>query len=207
MVLVQALRIIFLLLFVACAGAERKEDALELSIMEVKPDKASALVTQNLLHLNQVYDLNPFLFTRLIRVQTNVPSRPAPILIVNTRYAAEPRMLLAVLLNQQMLRWLLMNRGPTRRALADLRKLYPRLPQDGPGEIGLSPHLRMLASYLEYRALQMYLGDIFAKGVIERLIQDKHFPVIYSQVLGKGEVLEKILGARKLFPKPLARTP
>lgn len=188
-----------ILLFVAACATNRAQIVPEgLKITEVHPSKKTALVTQNLLHLNQVYDLEPLLLTREIKVQDKALATATPVLTLDTRFAEEPNKLLSLWLHQLMELWLKAHPTEVEAAVGQLNKIYTRIPPP-------DTHRTMLACYLEYQALIFYLGEAQARSVILSFIQKKqrhHW--VFGQLLKKDPAIKKIVETGNLLP-PLQR--
>ncbi len=193
----------FLLLlgFLGCSSAPIPEELpYGLEIREKKQSKWTALTKQNLIHLAQVYNLKPFLYTKKIRIVPNEPSHSHPVLTINTRFAEQPRKLLATLLHEEFHWWVAKKKSSYKVARAQLGKLFPRPTVYRNNLEGTYEHL--VVCYLELRALTVFLGPQEArKTVIELMSKDKTYPWIYSQVLTKHELLKKIVESAKLVPK------
>lgn len=191
------------LLLSSCASDKKEIHPSGLMIEEVNPDKMTALTKQNLLHLAQVYDLSPFLFTKKVRIEQKVIPTPYPVLTINTRNAEKPRNLLSVFLHEELHWWLDKNPKASADAINELKKIYPKAPQtQSYGKD--STYLHLIVCYLELRTLEFYLGKKEARNVITDLMKkDKIYPWIYYQILFKDFAVKKIVNKYKLLPPPL----
>lgn len=177
------------------------EDVIE--ITEINPNRLTALTKQNLFHLAKVYDLKPFLFTKKINVQSYVVPHSHPVLTLNTRNAEKPHQLLATWLHEEFHWWVSSHRKETDRAITQLRRAFPKIPAGGALNVR-SNYLHLVICYLEYRALEHYLGKKDAREVINHLVRkDKLYPWIYTQVLRKGNMIKRIVQKNNLLPPPL----
>lgn len=202
--------ILFLLLGTLTIGCASKSDVDHpsgLKVEEINPDKWTALTKQNLLHLAQVYDLRPFLFSKNIRIQTKVIPESHPVITLNTRNAERPQKLLANFLHEELHWWTSMNPVAVEGAINELKKIYPKAPKTlSYGQDGT--YLHLIICFLEYRALQYYLGKKEAREIITSLMKkDKVYPWIYYQVLNKDYAIRKIVLKHKLLPPPLPQNP
>ncbi len=198
----------FLFVFILATGCATKDEKtqhdLGLEITEIHPNKFTALTKQNLVHLFQVYDLDPFLYTRKIHVQSRVISKSHPILTLNTRYAEKPTKLLAALLHEELHWFAGLHSKNVNKAIAELKKIYPQVPTEGGSKSTHSTYLHMIICYLEYQSLKHYLGDKESKKLIEDMIKgDKIYPWIYTQVLYKNFAIKRVVHKYRLLPKPL----
>lgn len=187
---------ISLLLLFACASPEVEEHPSGLKVTEIKPNRDSHIMKQNLLQLSQVYDLSPFLFTKKIQIKTDAIPQSHPVLTLNIRYTNYPDKILATFLHEQFHWWALMKKVDLKKAEKDLKKMYPKQTE------GVYAHF--LICYLEYKAMKHYLGPAKAKPIFFDFIQkDKIRPWIYGQVIAREAVLGKIFKKYKLIPAPL----
>lgn len=175
-----------------------------LTIIELHPNRWTALTRQNLDHLMQVYDLTPFLFTNTVHIQSRVIPHSHPVLTLNSRHAESPNKLLAVFLHEQLHWWLEPKTKDLERAFKDLKRLYPKLPTTGVARDPESTYLHLLLCYLEYKALTHYLGRVPAYKLFQQIInEEKVYPWIYNQILRNYRQLQKIAVKYKLEPAPI----
>lgn len=200
------LRSIFILImFVLCGCASKvvEEHPSGLNIVEVKPNKWTLIMKQNMLHLAQVYDLRPFLFTKKIHVESMVIPHSHPILTLNTRSAEKPKKILSVWMHEELHWWMDKNSKATAAAINELKKIYPNAPK-GMGQYENSTLLHLMVCFLEMKTLAFYVGDKEARSIIEEIMRkDKLYPWIYYQVLNKDFAIKKVLKKHKLVPPPL----
>lgn len=197
------LLIIFILSLFSCSSEQPKriyEDVIE--ITEINPNRLTAVTKQNLFHLAKVYDLKPFLYTKKIHVQSYVIPHSHPTLTINTRNVDRPHHLLATWLHEEFHWWAVEKNAETEKAIADLKKVFPKIPAGGANN-ERSSYLHLMICYLEYRSLIHFLGAKEAKRVIDETIKDgKVYPWIYNEVLTNPEI-GKIVQKHKLIPAPL----
>lgn len=196
--------LLVILTFLGCASRPQEiETPSGLEIIEIKPNKWTAVMKQNMFHLAQVYDLSPFLFTRKIHVESKVIPHSHPVLTLNTRNAEKPHKILSVWLHEELHWWTEKNKKNTELAIKELKKVYPRAPITR-SEGKDSTHLHLIVCYLEYRALGFYLGQKTASEVVtETMKRDKIYPWVYYQVLFRDYSINKIVKKYKLLPPPL----
>jgi hypothetical protein len=198
------LSIFILFLLVSCAGQPPAAPKPMLNIKEVNPNKWTHLTKQNLEHLIQVYDLEPFIFTDLIHIQSRVVPHSHPILTLNSRFAEAPHRLLAVFLHEQLHWWLEKNQEKVKLAKLDLKKIFLAIPKEGMARNQDSTYLHFIVCYLEYRALQHFLGKKQADHILMTMIkEDKVYPWIYGRIFEKYQEIEKIIRQHDLEPAPL----
>ena len=73
----------------------------DLEITEINPNQWTALTKKNMLMLTKDYDLEPFLFTKKINIQSRVIPHSHPILTLNTRNAEFPLKILSTWLHEE----------------------------------------------------------------------------------------------------------
>lgn len=192
-----------MLIMWGCATKVVEEHPSGLNIVEIKPNKWTAIMKQNMLHLAQVYDLRPFLFTKKIHVESMVIPHSHPVLTLNTRSAEKPKKILSVWMHEELHWWMDKNPKSTTLAINELKKIYPQAPK-GMGQYENSTLLHLMVCYLEMKALGLYIGDKEARSIIEEIMRkDKLYPWVYYQVLNKDFAIKKILKKHKLVPPPL----
>lgn len=189
-------------LFAGCAS--QKEAAPSgLEIQEVKPDKWTALTRQNILHLAQVYDLGPLLFTKRINIETGSHPSSHPVLTLNTQHAEYPNRLLAQLLHEELHWWTSQRTKEIDLAIKDLVKIYPKVPH-AKNEKPYVTYLHLIVCYAEFRTLEHYLGKKEARNILTQSMQkNKNLSWAYYQVLYKDFALKKVVEKHKLLPPPL----
>jgi hypothetical protein len=198
------LSIFILLLLAACATQPPAAPKPLLIIKEIHPNKWTHLTKQNLEHLLQVYELEPFLFTKVVHIQSRVIPHSHPVLTLNSRFAEAPHRLLAVFLHEQLHWWEEMNPEKVKLAKQDLRALFPVIPKEGIARNLDSTYLHFIVCYLEYRALQYFLGKKQAEKILMTMIEeDKIYPWIYGRIFEKYNEIENIIRRHQLEPSPL----
>ncbi len=196
--------IILTMLFAwGCATKVVDEHPSGLNIVEIKPNKWTAIMKQNMLQLAQVYDLSPFLFTKKIHIESMVIPHSHPVLTLNTRSAEKPKKILSVWMHEELHWWMEKNAKTTSLAIKELKKIYPQAPK-GMGKNDDSTLLHLMVCYLEMKALALYIGDKESRVIIEEIMKkDKLYPWVYYQVLYKDFAIKKVLKKYKLTPPPL----
>lgn len=195
---------LFILFFCwGCATQEPKPHPSGLDVTEINANKWTALTKQNLLHLSQVYDLAPFLFTKKVHIESKVIPHSHPVLTLNTRYAEHPNRILSTFLHEELHWWLSKNQKTTDAAVKALKKMYPKAPVTK--SMGAnSTFIHLLVCELELRALTFYIGKTEARKILEHIMtKDKIYPWIYRQVLYRNDPIKKIVKKFKLAPPPL----
>ena len=187
----------------SCASKVQETTPLGLEIVEVTPNKWTAITKQNMLHLAQVYDLRPFLYTKKILIQSQVIPHSHPVLTINTRHAEDPKKILSVWLHEELHWWALQNSKNISLAIKELEKIYPKAPVTKSSGSN-STFLHLIICHLELKALGFYLGDIEARQVITDIMKkDKIYPWIYYQILYKDHAIKRLVKKYNLIPPPL----
>lgn len=197
----RLLSVLFFFLFMSCAT--RPPDATKplLTIKEIAPNKWTHLTKQNLEHLVKVYDLRPFIFTDIIHIQSRVIPHSHPVLTLNSRFAEAPHRLLSVFLHEQLHWWGAMNAEKVNLAIQDLKTLIPAIPKEGMTRNQQSTYLHFIICYLEYRALQHYLGKKQADHILVTMIEeDKIYPWIYGRIFEEYHKIGAIVRKHQLEP-------
>lgn len=208
----KAMKIVFSLsCYVAlllCAACTSHHPAKPLNygfeITEAIPDKKTAMVKQNLLHLAQVYDLKPVLFNKkIITSSTPVPTNGNS-LFINTMFFESPSKLLSQLLHAEVHAWVMLNRKKVSPAVIDLKVIYPKIAGETiPGD-KVSGYVHLIICYLELKLLEFYLGEKQSKMIIGEFIKkDKILPWTYYQVINKNFAIKQVVEKHQLLPPPL----
>ncbi len=188
------------LVYGGCASLEKPGHPSGLEVIEVQPDKETAITKQNLLQLAQVYDLSPFLFTKKVVISSETKTTARTSLTIGTEDADAPKRLLATFLGQQLDWWLGTKVALTEAALAELRKIYPKVPRS---EASFA-HRELLLSFLKLRALEFYLGKLEARAVMlessRRLKPSRWGP---TQLLRRDSSVRKVVETIGLYPSVL----
>ncbi len=203
------MKILLIVLFLAqlsgCATKKKEEGHPSgLKIAEIKPNKWTAITKQNLLQLTQVYDLDPFLFTKNIKIESQVIPHSHPVLTLNTRNAEDPDKLLSVFIHEEFHWWLNRNSQNTRLAIRELKRIFPKAPVTR--SLGAnSTHLHLIVCYLELTAMKHFLGKKEGRKTVYSIMKyDKIYPWIYYQVLYRGKLIRSVVRKYKLLPPPLS---
>ena len=103
--------------------------------------------------LLRTYDLQNWLFTRNVLIQSGVVPHSHPVLTLNTRYLDDDTAQLATFVHEQF-HWFLtdhVERAKTNAALTELRALYPTVPTAAPegASSERSTYLHLIVCHLE----------------------------------------------------------
>ena len=182
------MKLLTLLIFILISGcstqkSEVASSAQEVQIIEINSNKWTNLTRKNLEQLFKIYDLSPLLFTKEIHIESRVVPHSHPILTLNTKYAEEPYKLLSMFIHEQLHWWLGQKTEDLIKAKAELKILYPSLPDVGIAKDTESTYLHFIICSLEYELLIHYLGLKQANIILKDLIyKDKIYPWIYKEV-------------------------
>lgn len=191
------MRFLFLFLLLSCAS-EKPEKVFrsELILTEHSPDKKTALVKQNLIHLSQVYDLEPFMYSRRVDIDPKSKDHPYPTLTLSTKFSDQPELILSRFLHEQFLWWIGSQPGPLKKASAELKVFFP--------DLRPSQHPELLSSHLEYEALKKLVGNEAARRIIHQLAMKwKISPRSYQLILRNPKKFQGVLRRSGLLPKSL----
>jgi hypothetical protein len=155
---------------------------------------------QQLERLLQTYDLSPWLFTRAVRIESHVIPHSHPVLTLNTRYLDNDTAQVATFIHEQ-LHWFLVERdAPTDSALAELRRMFPKVPGKPPegAQDEESTYLHLLVCTLELAGTSHVFGEAAARRALEGW---RHYTWVYRQVLDRTDSLKRVLRAHGLVVK------
>lgn len=196
-----------ILFITGCASHQVEPHSSGLVVTEINPNKQTALVKQNLLHLAQVYELSPFIYTKYVRIEPNAVLQSHPVITLNTKNSEHPNKILANFLHEELHWWAAKNQANINTAVAELKKIYPKVPVTK----NLHPnttYLHLIVCHLELKALSLYLGKHEARKTISSLMKkDKLYSWEYYQVLNKDYAIQRIVRKHKLIPPILALEP
>lgn len=186
-----------LLVLVACSHADKKSSPVaELRVTENNPNKLTALTKQNVFQLVQIYDLEPYLFTKDITIQTGVIPHSHPILTLNTRYADQPMKILASLLHEEFHWWVGLNQNDYKKAVTELSKMFPNKDRNS--------YQHLIICYLEYKALVKFLGKKEATKLVRSFMnRDKIYPWVYTQIITHETKIASLVKRNKLLAQGL----
>jgi hypothetical protein len=145
--------------------------------------------------LLRTYDLDKWIFTRDVLIQSRVIPHSHPVLTLNTRYLDDDTAQLATFVHEQ-LHWFLtdhVERAKTNAALTELRVLYPTVPTAAPEGDPLgerSTYLHLIVCHLELQAVTAILGEQSARQQMERWT---HYTWVYRTVLTETERIGELL--------------
>lgn len=155
---------------------------------------------EQLQRLLQSYDLDQWLFTPEVLIQSYVIPHSHPVLTLNTRYLDDDVSQLATFVHEQ-LHWFLtdeVSEESKSAAMEELGKLYPSPPATPPeGAPGAeSTYLHLIVCLLELQALTELLGEARAR---EQLGKVDHYKWVYRTVLADTEKLSQLLARHGLL--------
>ncbi|MFZ4715785.1 MAG: hypothetical protein ACOYL6_18830 [Bacteriovoracaceae bacterium] len=175
-----------------------------LEITEINPNQRTALTKHNMLNLIKDYNLEPFLYTKIINIQSRVIPHSHPILTLNTRTAEFPEKILSSWLHEEFHWWEEMNQVNSKKAIADFKMMYPVLPQTGGAKDEYSTYLHLSVCFLEFKALSHFLGEKSAREILKETAEVDHiYTWIYTQILEKTTDIEAVVIKNNLLPPEL----
>lgn len=128
------------------------------------------------------YDLRDYTFTRRVVIEEGVMNHAFPTLTLNVGFADSSDELLSSYVHEQIHWHLREHRFQQDAAVAELRRLYPRVPVGLPegAESPYSTYGHLVTCYLELLADRRLLGDERAATVIKN---KRHYTWIYGVVV------------------------
>jgi hypothetical protein len=181
-----------IVLALTTAGQENHAEGLSIRLHRSTPLEERG--REQLLRLLYTHDLQKWLFTRDVLIQSGVIPHSHPVLTLNTRYVDDDTAQLGTFVHEQ-LHWFLtdhVERAKTNAALTELRALYPTVPTALPeGAMGeRSTYLHLIVCHLELQALTALLGEQSARQQLERWT---HYTWVYRTVLTETERIGELL--------------
>jgi hypothetical protein len=149
------------------------------------PEEQLAVV--QLQRLQETYDLQPWIFTREVVIESGVIPHSHPVLTLSTSNLDDDKAQLASLLHEQF-HWYLESRDESvRQAMAEFARMFPDAPSGGTAGARNreSTYLHLIDCDLELQAMTRLVGEADARKLLEG---SRHYTWIYRQVLTNPEV-------------------
>lgn len=146
--------------------------------------------------LIEQYDLSPFTFTRLVRIDAKATPHSHPVLTLSTRFMVRTLDgVIADYLHEQLHWYVASRRTAVRQANAEWRAIFGRVPGKRGGGAGQrrSTLLHLTVNWLEYEALRAVVGAGRAGEVLEGKVEGPIYPWVYRQVRDENETLGRVL--------------
>ena len=141
-------------------GSIAAPDTPRIAIDLARDTPRERLAKQTLEQVLASHDLTRYTFTRKVVIEQGAINHAFPILTLNPYFASSPDELLSTYIHEQ-LHWHLRNRAQQQQAaIAELRRLYPRVPVGLPAsaENEYSTYGHLVDCYLEILADRELLG-------------------------------------------------
>ena len=137
------------------------------------------------------YDVTKYTFTREAVIEEGARNHAFPVLTLHAGFADSDD-LLASYIHEQIHWHLREHESRQRRAVAELRRLYPGAPVGLPegAENAYSTYGHLVTCYLEVQAIRKLLDRERAAGVISR---KRHYLWIYATVLSDEERISSLV--------------
>ena len=149
-------------------------------------------VKQRLENLLAKYDLEPFVFTKKVKIQQGAIPHSHPVLTLSTNLATETQ-LLSTFLHEQMHWYSLTDNKGFEKAAEVILKQYPEVPSDLPEGGGSlqSTYLHLGICYLEYHTLSKVIGPEAAKAHFEYMTT-QYYRWVFRTVLEDLDFFAKL---------------
>ncbi len=143
------------------------------------------------------HDLDGIIVTRRVRIESGVVPHSHPVLTLNTRHLDDDPRQLAVFIHEQLHWYVAARPEQADAAIADLRATYLKVPVGGTAgaRSAESTYLHLVICFLEWRALEHYLGRQDAMAVIGRI---DIYRWIYDTVVRDAARIDAVLRAHDL---------
>jgi hypothetical protein len=199
--LIRGLAIAGVVLAGSVAAAKTPDVSIELAHNSVNEQQ----VKDQLQRLLKEYDLTRWIFTKKIRIEEGIRPHSHPVLTLNTRYAANDRLMLAGFVHEQI-HWFLVGKGrDATKATAEAAQRYSNAPEriaDGGAGSRDSTTLHLVVCQLEFESLRALLGADAATAVVQEQINEGAsglgYQWIYQRVLDDQEQLSQLIRKHKL---------
>ena len=156
---------------------------------------------QQLRRLLSEYDLDPWIFTRTVKIEAGAVPRSHPIATLNTSNLDADHEQLAVFLHEQIHWFEEQNVEAKERAIEELKEMYPSPPDHE--EIGTrseySTYLHLIVNWLELDAMTHLIGEKKARTLTA---EDDIYRWVNQQVLEDTEKIGAVLQKHDLIIHP-----
>lgn len=166
-------------------------------------DVAETQTRDQLLRLLKTYDVDPWIFTRTVIIDSSPKTIPHshPVLTLSVRHLKDDDLLLSTFVHENLHHFLAQNRERTEAAKKELRAVFPKVPVGYPdgADSEDSGYEHLIVTYLEYRADKELLGELRAFTVFEFWTKD-HYRWIYNRIFEDGYQIGPIVRKNGLIP-------
>lgn len=162
-------------------------------IVETRSDlESEKLMKQRLEALWNKYDLEPYVYTKKVKIQQGVIPHSHPILALSTNLDTETE-LLSTFLHEQMHWYSLTDHKGFEAAAKELLKKYPKVPSELPEGAGSeqSTFLHLGICYLEFHTLAKVIGKEAAKDHFNYKTT-QYYRWVYRTILKDLDFFEKL---------------
>lgn len=151
---------------------------------------AEAAMARELRDVLRTHDVEPWIMTRKVLIDSTKIPHSHPVLTLHTRHIGAELELLATFVHEQ-LHWLEDEPwlGNFEAAMADFEKMYPNVPssREGGARDRQSTYRHLLVCDMELQALTILVGRETARKI---LAKTTHYEWIYDKVLGDPRIRE-----------------
>ncbi|NVK33001.1 MAG: hypothetical protein HWE23_00895 [Rhodobacteraceae bacterium] len=153
------------------------------------------IVKQRLETLLEKYDLEKYIYTKTIKIQTGIIPHSHPVLTLNTDIRNETD-LLATFLHEQMHWYSLSKQYDSDALAAEIFKRYPKVPSALPEGAGdeQSTYLHLVVCYLEFHTLSQVIGREKAMEHME-FMTTQNYRWVYRTLLKDMDSLEPLMAS------------
>jgi hypothetical protein len=148
-------------------------------------------------HIFTLYDLSKYTFSRKVIIEERAIAHSFPDITLNTRFLGSDDELLSSFIHEQ-LHWHLRDHlNRTQEAIAQLRRLYPKVPVGMPegAETEYSTYGHLVDCYLEIMADRQLIGTERTAAVIKN---KGHYTWIYDTILRDEPKIAAIVNGEHL---------
>ena len=187
-----AVAILMMLPGLARATGPRSESGIEVDLKHGSENEQKTKA--QLLRLLENYDLSKWMFTKKVMIDQDSIPHSHPVLTLHTRHLKSDDQLLSTFVHEQVHHWLDANLKQTHAAVAELRKLYPKVPVGYPEGANDedSTYEHLIVCYLEMAADRMFLGNERTAKLMMFWAGD-HYRWIYRTVVQDAKKIGQIV--------------
>ena len=185
------------LLLIVFAGVAHAGDTVRI---ELKNNTGAELQTKEQLErLLASYDLAKYTITREVIIDEHSIPHSDPVLTLHTRHLHSDDQLLSTYVHEQLHWYLSAHREQMQSAVAELRKLYPKVPVGYPdgADDEFSTYVHLIVCYLEMKADRRLLGPDRADAVMKFWAGD-HYRWDYRTVMDDEKTVAEVINRANL---------
>ena len=183
------------MIMLALASFSQASHAQTKAEIEINVHEETALTEKGRTQLKRIlanYNLDPWIYTHKVMIQSRVIPHSHPVLTLNTLYVNDDISQLTTFIHEQIHWYLSADTIATELAIGEFKARYPEVPvRGGQGARSeYSTYLHLIVCWLELDAMTHLIGKEAARKLISEMT---HYQWIYKQVLEEGDYIQSVV--------------